>query len=126
MLVDAVAGAPDSAAPLEAVCAGLIAFGAVLTEQRGRDFARRRQRIIASNDELRERELIKLATWASALAGALRTRGVDEATANLAGEVGMAVFRTSFERWVDKRDDRDLVELIRRTLAELQTLSVGA
>ena len=87
-LVEAVAGAPEPASPLAAVGAGLMAFAEVLETERGRTFARRRQRIISSNDELRERELIKLATWATALADALRRRGVDEAAARLAAEVG--------------------------------------
>src|ERR1700741_3476391 len=54
LLVDAVAAAPDSSTPLEAVGAGLTAFATLLDEQRGRQFARKRSRIIASNDELRE------------------------------------------------------------------------
>src|SRR5579862_9895202 len=48
-LVDAVAGAPSSATPLEAVSAGLMAFAKLLDEQRGRQFARKRSRVIASN-----------------------------------------------------------------------------
>jgi AcrR family transcriptional regulator len=123
LLVDAVAAAPDSSTPLEAVGAGLTAFATLLDEQRGRQFARKRQRIIASNDELRERELIKLATWAAALADALRARGVDEAAANLAGEVGIAVFKTAFERWVTTSRGLKLTELLRETLDNLKGLS---
>src|SRR5919204_257869 len=105
LLMDAVAGAPESATPLEAIGTALTTFATMLDEQRGRTFARQRQRIIASNDELRERELIKLTIWAAALAEALRERGVDEAVATLAGEVGIAVFRTALRP--DRR--RDLV-----------------
>ena len=125
LLVEAVASAPEDALPLEAVGAGLTAFGTVLEDQRGREFARRRQRIIASNNELRERELIKLATWATALAGALRARGVDEATANLAGQVGIAVFRTAFDRWVGTARGSRLPELIRQALDELNALTAA-
>ena len=42
----------------------------------GREYARRRQQIIAANPELQERELIKLASLAGAVAEALRERGV--------------------------------------------------
>src|SRR5580658_3651572 len=63
LLVEAVAAAPAPAAPIEAVAAGLAAAGAAL-EQR-REFARRRQAVINANAELRERELIKLATLAA-------------------------------------------------------------
>ena len=125
LLVDAVAAASDSATPLEAVGAGLTAFATLLEEQRGRQFARKRQRIIASNDELRERELIKLATWATTLAGAVRARGVDEASAKLAGEVGIALFKTAFDRWVATSRGPTLAELIRETLDRLKALSAS-
>jgi AcrR family transcriptional regulator len=126
LLVDAVGGAPDSSTPLEAVGVGLTAFATLLEEQRGRQFARKRQRIIASNDGLRERELIKLATWATALADALRVRGVDEASASLTGEVGIAVFRTAFDRWVTTSSGPKLTDLIRETLDSLKALSTGS
>src|SRR6185312_14458391 len=72
-LVRAVAEAPAPAAPLDAVVAGLEAAGAQLPERR--ETARQRQAIIVANAELRERELIKLASLSTALAGALRARG---------------------------------------------------
>jgi AcrR family transcriptional regulator len=119
-VVSAVAGAPASAPPLEAVAAGLEATGAVLPDS---SVARRRQGIIAANAELQERELIKLASLAKALAGALRKRGLDEPAASLTAEVGMAVFRVAFERWIDERNDRDLSELVRESMDELQALT---
>jgi len=122
-LVEAVAGAPEPASPLAAVGAGLMAFAEVLETERGRTFARRRQRIISSNDELRERELIKLATWATALADALRRRGVDEAAARLAAEVGVAVFKAAFERWVATTRGPKLPELVQETLDGLSALA---
>jgi len=122
-LVSTVARAPDSAAPLEAVSAGLEAAGAFLGEQRGREFARKRQRIIAANAELQERELIKLASWAAALADALRSRGVADPVASLTGEVAMGVFRNAFERWVDESNRRGLPELIRDSFDQLRELA---
>jgi len=121
LLRSAVAAAPDGTTPTQAVAAGLDAVAAVLTERR--DFARRRQPIIAANAELRERELIKLASWAVVLADALRERGVDPSTATLAGEVGIAVFRIAFQRWVDDPEATDLSEGIRTSLGDLRTLA---
>ena len=72
-LVRAVAQAPDTATPLEAIAAALQA-AAPLFAERG-DYPRRRQAVIAANAELRERELIKLAALAAAMAAALRERG---------------------------------------------------
>jgi AcrR family transcriptional regulator len=120
LLVSTVANTPDSAAPIDAVAAALEAAGGVLQERR--DHSRQRQTIIAANAELRERELIKLASLASAIAGALRRRGVAEPAASLTAEAGIAVFRIAFQRWVDEANERDLPDLIRSSLAELRAL----
>jgi AcrR family transcriptional regulator len=124
LLVSTVASAPDSAAPMDAVAAGLEAAGALLQERR--EFARQRQSIIAANTELQERELIKLASLASAIANTLRQRGVTEPAASLSAEAGIAVFRIAFERWTNETNQQDLSRLIRESLAELKAVTAGA
>jgi AcrR family transcriptional regulator len=121
LLVRAVAGAPSAATPIEAVASGLLAAGAAFNDER-RDYSRRRQSIIAANAELRERELIKLAALASAIADTLRRRGVPDPAATLTAEAGIAVFRVAFERWVDDRNELGWSELVRSSLAELKVL----
>jgi AcrR family transcriptional regulator len=123
LIVSAVAGAPDSSAPIDAVAAGLVAAAAVLQERR--EYARRRQSIIAANAELQERELVKLASLASAIAEALRRRGVGDPAASLAGEAGIAVFRTAFDRWIDEKGQRDFTRLIPEALDELKAVTAG-
>ena len=123
LLVSAVASAPESAAPIEAVAAALEAAGALLQERR--ESARQRQTVIAANAELRERELIKLASLASALADTLRQRGVGDTAASLTAEAGIAVFKIAFERWVNESNQRDLSQLIRESLDELKALTAG-
>ena len=123
LLVSNVAAAPDSIGPIDAVGAALEAAGALL-EQR-REYARQRAAIIAANTELRERELIKLASLASAIADALRRRGVADPAASLSAEAGIAVFRIAFERWVQETNQRDLPELIRDSLDELKAVTAG-
>lgn len=123
LLAAAVAGAPASATPLEAVARALDEVGSMLQEMRGRDFSRTRSDIIAANAELQERELSKLASWAGTLAGALRERGVSDPAATLAAETGIAVFRVAFVRWVEGDDERGLPELIRDSLDELKALT---
>ena len=118
LLINTVASAPDCSQPLDAVAAGLAAVGAVL--QPGRDYSRQRQAIIDANAELRERELIKLAGWASAVAEALRDRDVPETTATLAAETGIAVFKVAFNNWVGAPEpEEDLPELLRQTFDHL-------
>src|SRR5258707_8317991 len=85
-LVRAVAEAPDASAPVEVVVSALEAVGDLFEERR--DVARQRQAVIEANPELQERELIKLAALAAALAAALRERGVSEPAASLTGQAG--------------------------------------
>jgi AcrR family transcriptional regulator len=120
-MVSAVAGAPDSATPIDAVAAGLEAAASILQERR--PFARQRQSIIAANPELREREVMKLASLSAALAETLRARGVEDSAASLTAEIAVAVFRIAFERWVGANNARDLPELMHETLGELETLA---
>ncbi len=89
------------------------------------DIARKRQAIIAASAELQERELIKLATLAAALADALRKRGTPAATATLTAEAGIAVFRVAFERWVEKGNRQDLAALMQASLDELKAVTAG-
>jgi AcrR family transcriptional regulator len=117
--VDAVAAAPADASPLQAVKAAVDAAAAGLEGETGRERAVMRQRIIVANPELRERELIKLADVASAMAAALRERGVPEPGASLTAEMGIAVFRVAFERWVADGEDRSLSTLIDEALADV-------
>jgi AcrR family transcriptional regulator len=124
VLVSAVAGAPDSAPTIEVVAVAVESVGALLQERR--EYARRRQTVIAANAELRERELIKLASLAVVIADALRRRGVPDPAASLSAEAGIAVFRVAFERWVEGAERRDLPQLIRESLAELRAVTAGA
>jgi AcrR family transcriptional regulator len=123
LLVSNAASAPDSATPIDAVAAALEAAGAVL--QQRREYARQRQAVIAANADLRERELIKLASLASAIAGALRQRGVSDPAASLTAEAGIAVFKIAFERWVNETGQRDLPRLIRESFDELKAVTAG-
>jgi AcrR family transcriptional regulator len=123
LLVSTVAEAPASLAPIDAAAAGLEAAGALIQE--GREHAHQRQAIIAASAELQERELIKLASLASALAEALRRRGVDEPAASLTAEAGIAVFKVAFERWVDDTGRQELPRLIRESLEQLKAVTAG-
>jgi len=121
LLVGLVAGAPDSAAPLDAIAGALEQAAAEVFDER-QFFARQRQSVINSSPDLRERELLKLAALTAALAEALRGRGTAEPSASLAAESGVAVFKTAFARWVAEGETRSLGELITATFADLKAL----
>jgi hypothetical protein len=121
--VSHVASSPDSVAPIEAIAGALEAAGTFLQERR--EYSRVRQSVIAANPELQERELLKLASLASALADALRQRGVTEPTASLTAEAGIAVFKVAFETWVNGAGKRTLPRQIRDSLDELKALTAA-
>jgi AcrR family transcriptional regulator len=124
LLVSTVAEAPASLAPIDVASAGLEAAGALI--QDGGELPQQRQAIISASAELRERELIKLASLASALAEALRRRGVEGPRASLAAEAGIAAFKFAFERWVQDTARQDLPQLIRASLDELKAVTAGS
>lgn len=123
LLVNTLGSTPASTPPLDAVVGALQVAGTLLQERR--DYALMRQTVIAANPELQERELIKLASLAAALADALRRRGVKATAATLTAETGIAVFRVAFERWVHESNRRTLPQLIRTSLNELKAVTAG-
>jgi AcrR family transcriptional regulator len=124
ILVTGVAAAPESAAPLDAVASALEATADMFEERR--DFAIRRQQVIAANPELQERELIKLASLGVAIAHALRDRGVRDPAASLTAHLGITVFTVAFERWVRPANRKDLRRLMHESLAELRSVTAAA
>jgi hypothetical protein len=119
-LVAAVDAAPPAATPLGAVAAALDAVAELIGSDR--DHSRRRQAVIDANAELQERELIKLAAWSRVLASGLRRRGVDEPTASLAAQAGVAAFRVAFERWLAEPGDQSLVRAVRDAFDQLSAV----
>ena len=118
LLARTVADALATATPMDAVGAALEAVGAVIQENPER--ARLRNAVISVNAELRERELIKLAAFATTLAAALRERGISEPTASLAAETGIAVFKVAFTRWLSEQGQPDLPRTIRQSIEEVK------
>lgn len=123
ILVNAVASTPEAVAPFDAIGAALAAAGALLEERRA--YARQRQRVIAAHAELRERELVKLASLAAALAEAVRRRGTGEPAASVVAEAGIAAFRVAFDRWTADTNQRDLPSLVREALDALRAVTAG-
>jgi AcrR family transcriptional regulator len=123
LYVRSIAAASEAAAPIDAVASALEATVPVFHERR--ELARQRQAVIAANPALQERELIKLASLASAIADALRGRGVSDPTASLVADVGIIAFKTAFARWVSAPDEHDLAQLIREALDQLKVITAG-
>jgi AcrR family transcriptional regulator len=122
-VVGAVAAAPASAAPLDVAVGGLRAGAALLQERR--ELATQRQRIIVAHPELQERELIKLAKLAAAVADALRARGVADPEAILVAETGVTIFRVAFERWIEPANQQDFAAVIDESLEALRAATAA-
>lgn len=121
-LVDAVLAADAGASPSQAAASGLDAVAGDLQPHHAA--LRRRAPIIAAHPELRERELIKLASWTSALAGALRERGVAGPAATLTAEDSIAVFDVAAgRRLAAGRAQPEFVDVFAAARAELRALS---
>ena len=83
---------------------------------------RERQAVIAANPELLERDLNKQHAMALEFADALGRRGVDAGVARVAARVGVQVFLTAYERWLDAADgDDDLTAISDDLLSTLRS-----
>ena len=120
VFVEAVAGAPSEASPIAAVRAGLAASCGIFDGLH--PIVRIRARVVASNPELQERELIKLEHLSAAVASALEARSVDPSLAALASDLGVRVFRLAFAEWVAQDDPAGLNATIEKVFGELQVL----
>lgn len=124
LFTDAIAAAPDAASPVEAMTAALEASAAAFGPER-REFAAQRQSVIAAHDDLRERELLKLARLTASVADALRARGVPDPTASVVAELGCLAFSTAFERWVEPSCRAEFADLARTAMAELRAVAAS-
>jgi len=126
---DAIRTAPPGATTVGCLAAALEAAAAAFTPDR-HDLAPRRRAVIAANSELQERELLKRARLASAMADALRARGADDTTARLAAELGVLAFSTAYAGWAAPENRQPFTEIAHAALRDLQasatTLGTGA
>lgn len=123
LFVTAIVEAPKSMSPLDAVGAALMAAGPMFEDRH--KHAKRRQAVIAANPRLQERELIKLSLISSAIADALRRRGVTASAAKLTAEAGVAVFKVAFDRWINEGRRDQLPRYVQESLDELKAVSRG-
>lgn len=121
LMAEGIAGAPDDASPLTAVAAGL-RRAATAMGPLNHDLGPRLEAVVATSAELQERSLLKEAGLAAAMSAALTGRGVPEAAARLAAEMGVLAFSRGFAAWSrGERDDADeLARAVGEALAELR------
>jgi AcrR family transcriptional regulator len=119
-VVEGILAAPEATPALEAVAVALAAVARRSDEEPTfADFARERHALIRTYAELHERELSKHASLASAMAGALRRRGVAEPAATIAAEAGIGAFKVGFELWIDDPKRRKMGAHVRGAMRVL-------
>ena len=94
--------------PFEAVLAGAVAAREVFLP---RESVRARAAVIATSEELREREHMKTASIVADVRAVLTAGGCDESTARMAAATGVTVFLEATRRWTDG-DDAPFDELV--------------
>lgn len=102
-IVERIANAPVGTSPFDAVASAFEAAATDLQQHRELQYVRARWALVIKHAEIRERELIKLASLGTAVTKALHARGVSEPAASVAAEAGLAVFKIGFERWLGEK-----------------------
>lgn len=120
LFVEGIAQAPVDATPLTAVAAGLERAAGAMGPF-NREIAPHLQAAIAASAELQERAALKQVGLASAMAGALRARGVSDSVASVAAELGVLAFRDAHATWVETDNAQEFSELARAALERLRT-----
>src|ERR1700761_8948224 len=113
----AIAAAPPAAVTADCLAAALASVAPLFGPER-HQLAQQRQVVIAANSELEERQLLKRAHLAAAIAAALGARGTDDTTARLAAELGVLAFSSAFARWAASGNQRPFTDLARESLHE--------
>ena len=83
------------------------------------ELARARRALIDSSPELRERDLMKMASMAAAVADALPRRGVPRRDAIFVSQAATTVFTTAVDEWA-REPDHGLAASIRDALNDLR------
>ena len=106
--------------PYDALLAGITASRSHFLD---REFVRTRNAVIATSEELRERELVKLAAITVDFRELLLEVSCDEATARMTADAGVAVFLEATRRWQagDDTPFGDLVTSAAQLLRETAT-----
>ncbi|HET7538293.1 MAG TPA: TetR family transcriptional regulator [Polyangiaceae bacterium] len=124
-IVDSLLSATKDAPPLAVTVGAFEAVAARLQAQRDFSAVRARHAIVSEHAEVRERELIKMASLAAAVTKALHARGIGEPAASVIAESGITVFKVGFERWVCARKPGDFAGHIRAAADALRAATAS-
>jgi AcrR family transcriptional regulator len=101
LFADGIRACAADATPIECLQAAFAAADSVMTDAQ-RTKAAQRVLILAANEEVQERGLLKHARMAAAIRTALSERGVEAVTARLTAELALLAFSLGVERWMQE------------------------
>jgi AcrR family transcriptional regulator len=114
-----IENAPSRRTALEAIEAAFADIAAVAFTPERRDLAPRRIAVVASNPELRERELLKRGGIKNAITAALRSRGIEEPSATVAAELATLALSQAVAAWAEPDNTEEFDPIARRVLRRL-------
>ncbi|RPA65366.1 TetR/AcrR family transcriptional regulator [Gordonia oryzae] len=122
LMAEGIAEASADATPLGMVAAGLERAAGEMGPM-NRELGPRLSAAIAASTELQERDALKSVGLAAAMTDALITRGVADATARVAAELGVLAFKQGYAKWAEgeKDDGAPLVSFVLEALSELRS-----
>ncbi len=106
LLTEGIAEAPPGAGAMAAVAQGLERASGAMGPA-NRELGPRVRAAVAASTELQERSTLKHVGLAAAMTGALVERGVGDAVAHVAGELGALAFHRGYERWSEGEGGAD-------------------
>ena len=86
-------------------------------------FLKARQRVIQSNDELRERELRKRDDFTKNLYASFLDSGLEKVQALIAAKVSVAIFSTALNEWVDQTGSKPLSGYVNESMTAYYSLN---
>jgi AcrR family transcriptional regulator len=122
LLTEGIAGAPETATPLDAVAAGLERASSAIGPM-NRELAPRLKAAVAANVELQARDALKSVGLAADMTNALIARGVPNPLAHLASELGALAFKQGFAQWLQADQDAALAPYLLAALEDLRAAS---
>jgi AcrR family transcriptional regulator len=123
LFVTSVGQAPEGTAPFGMAAAALHAVAGMFEDRR--PWSLGRQRVIAANPALVEREQSKMARLSEAVGTALRERGIAEPTASLTASSCISVFHIAFQAWIAEDNTRGFPQIVSETLDALKAVTAG-
>lgn len=114
---------PD-ASPIELAVSALRSSSGFFDDLR-RPQSRLRQSVIDANPALQEREALKLVGLGRALSGALRDRGVEDMTADVAAQLAVMTFGIAFAHWIAEGEQRSFEAIVLDVVREVGAVTAG-